>query len=165
MKKKPKKLTKTQIKECLWFWFGKLYIRLRDTDENGYGYCISSWKRLYWTEWQAGHYIPNALSKAHTRDEKNVHFQSFSDNVMKHWNLLFYEDALRLKIWTEYVDYLKNTKNEIRQRKEWELIEMIKEYKRLVTIIFLKKSIKVQNEIIEYIRLKEKKMWNILYEN
>ena len=115
--KKPKKLTKTEIKECLWFWFWKLYIRLRDTDKDWWWNCISSWKRLYWTEGQAGHFVPNGSSQKHTRDENNVNFQSYWDNVCKYWNTLWYEDALIKKIGKKYVEYLKSTKNEIKQWK------------------------------------------------
>lgn len=162
-KTKTKKLSKTEIKECLWFWFGKLYIRLRDTDYDWRGYCISSWTKLYWLDWQAGHYIPNGLCKIHTWNEKNVNLQSFRDNVILHWNVIRYRPSLIAKIGKEDVELLENTKNDLKQRKEYELIEMIQLYRKLVLGRTLIKSERVQQEILEYIKKKEKKMWNILY--
>jgi len=158
-----KKLTKTEIKKCLWFWFGKLYIRLRDTNRWWRGNCISSRKRLYRTEWQAGHFIPNGSCKYHTWNEDNVHFQSFSDNVKKYGNVLWYEDELRKKIWDEKVDRLKETKNELKQRKTRELEEMIKMYHDKVYEIVKDKDKKVRDEVDEYIKKYWKKMRDIYY--
>lgn len=162
---KKKKLSKTEIKDCLRFRFWKLYIRLRDTDANGYGKCISSWTKLYWTEWQAGHYIPNWSCKCHTWNEDNVHMQSMRDNCILHWNLIWYRDELIKKIWEPKVVALELTKNTLKQWKEWELIEMIKEYREKVIVLTIWKSQKVQKEIHEYVKTKWKKMREILYEN
>lgn len=164
-KEKPKKLTKTEIKNCLWFRFWKLYIRLRDTDKDWWWNCISSWKRLYWTKGQAGHFVPNGSSQKHTRDENNVNFQSYWDNVCKYWNLLWYEDALIKKIGKKYVEYLKSTKNEIKQRKEWELQEMIIKYRMAVIILLQDKSDYIKEEVRLYIEKYEKKMRYELYWN
>ncbi len=161
---KQKKLSKTEINECLRFRFWKLYIRLRDTDKNWRWSCISSWTKLYRTEWQAGHFIPNGSCKKHTRDENNVNLQSYWDNVCKHWNILRYEDSLRIKIWNEYVDYLKSTKNEIRWWKEWELIELIQKFREKTLQRMIIKSKKIQNEILQYIQKYAKKKRQTLYE-
>ena len=162
---KIKKLKKREISECLRFRFGKLFIRLRDTSSDWYGYCISSWAKLYWTEWQAGHYVPNGSCKYHTRNPINVNLQSFADNMMKHWNVIWYRDGLIAKIGIEKVEWLENTKNELKQRKEYELIEMINEFRKIVLGFTIIKSAKVQQEILDYIKKKEKKMWNVLYED
>jgi len=158
-----KKLKKKDIKECLWLWFGKLYIRLRDTDKDWYWKCISSWKKLYWTEWQAWHFIPNWSCQYLTWNEININLQSFGDNVMKHWNILWYEDNLIKKIWKEKVEQLKQDKDKIKKWKEYELIEMIQIYRGKVEEIKKTKSKKVQQEIDEYISKYNKKKWAELY--
>ena len=59
-------------------WFS-LFIRLRDSDENGYIRCITSGRVVHWKEADAGHFI----SRRHqsTRyDERNVNAQSRHDN-------------------------------------------------------------------------------------
>ena len=57
-------------------YFNK-FIRLRDTDENGYGQCISSGQPLrYGTpECQAGHYFPAGKFSSLRFNEDNVNLQ------------------------------------------------------------------------------------------
>jgi len=159
---KKTKLKKKDIKECLWFWFWKLYIRLRDTNSRWYWNCISSWKKLYWAEWQAWHFVPNWSCQYLTWNEDNVHLQSYSDNVMKHWNLLWYEENLIKKIWKSKVEKLKQDKNKIKQWKEYELKELIIEYKNKVFSIIQTKTKKLQKEVLEYIITKHKNKWEEL---
>lgn len=162
-KKTTKKLTRGQIKECLWLRFWKLFIRLRDTNYDWWGYCISSSKKLYWTEGQAGHYCSNASSKIHTWNPYNVNLQSMNDNVYKHGNLLRYRDALIMKIGEVKVKELEETKAEIKQWKDWELVEMIKVYRQTVVEMTAIKSAKVQKEILAYVKQNDKKMRQVLY--
>jgi len=54
-------------------WFSQ-YIRLRDTDDNGYGPCVTCGKTVFWKKADAGHF----RTRAHlvTRwDERNVNLQ------------------------------------------------------------------------------------------
>lgn len=54
-------------------WFSK-FIRLRDSDANGFCRCVTCPKILPWKEMDAGHFI--SREKIVTRyDEKNVHAQ------------------------------------------------------------------------------------------
>lgn len=58
------------------------FIRLRDTNDEGYGKCISSGKFVHYNDADAGHF----MSREHmaTRwNEKNVHLQSRGDNRFK----------------------------------------------------------------------------------
>jgi hypothetical protein len=62
----------------LWKAFSE-YIRLRDSDENGYCICITSGRRVHWTECDAGHFI-SRRHMATKYDEQNVHAQGRFDN-------------------------------------------------------------------------------------
>jgi hypothetical protein len=42
---------------------------------------------------------------------------------------------------------------------------MINEFRKIVLGFTIIKSAKVQQEILDYIKKKEKKMWNVLYED
>lgn len=58
------------------------YIRLRDTDDNGYGKCISTGRLIHYSEADAGHFI--SRDRYSTRwNEKNVHLQSRQANRFK----------------------------------------------------------------------------------
>jgi hypothetical protein len=58
------------------------FIRLRDTDEYGYGNCISSGQPLKYGQKnaQAGHWFPAGKFKLLKFNEDNVHLQGLSDN-------------------------------------------------------------------------------------
>jgi hypothetical protein len=50
------------------------YIRIRNTDENGYGECVTCAKCIHWKDGDAGHFITRAALS--TRFEpRNVHLQ------------------------------------------------------------------------------------------
>lgn len=56
------------------------YIRIRNTDENGVGECVTCAKPLHWKEGDAGHFITRAALS--TRFEpRNVHLQCKKCNV------------------------------------------------------------------------------------
>lgn len=56
-----------------------LYIRLRDTDANGYGKCITSGKFVHFKDADCGHFI-SRNNMATRWDEKNANLQSRKDN-------------------------------------------------------------------------------------
>jgi hypothetical protein len=96
------------LKKRAKFYFNK-YIRLRDTDENGYGTCISSGQPLkYGTELaQAGHYFSGGHYPILEFNEDNVHLQGKSDNYFKSGNQLEYRTRLIKKIGVEKVEQLE----------------------------------------------------------
>ncbi len=54
----------------------QLYIRLLETDENGYGHCCSCGKSLRWDESQGGHFHPKGRNyPASSFEEENIHLQ------------------------------------------------------------------------------------------
>lgn len=66
-----KKLTKKYI----WEKFVSPYIRLRDSDWNGYGNCISCNKKIFWKEGHAGHFLPKSRGDIIYFEEDNIHLQ------------------------------------------------------------------------------------------
>lgn len=57
----------------LWDTFS-IYVRLRDTDENGYGKCFTCGRWIHWKDGDCGHGIPRQF-KPTMFDEKNNHLQ------------------------------------------------------------------------------------------
>lgn len=103
-KNKPiKNLIKTAEK-----YFNK-FIRLRDTDENGFGMCISSGLKLRYgsKNCQAGHYYAAGKVKSLKFNEDNVNLQSLSDNYFGSGNLAPYAANLVLKIGIERFEKLQ----------------------------------------------------------
>ena len=108
-----------QLKRVLWDVFS-LYIRQRDTDDTGYGNCISCNKpiQIGTKDCQAGHYIPKGQGGSHyfglprfpddVLAERNCNAQCASPcNISEGGNFLNYEKGLRQKYGDEKVDELK----------------------------------------------------------
>ena len=65
----------------LWKWFS-IYIRLRDSDENGYGKCFTCGKIIFWKKGDCGHGI-GRQHMATKYNEKNNHLQCKYDNGLE----------------------------------------------------------------------------------
>ena len=81
MPKTAKKPTRTKLVKKLDVVFSK-YIRLSNSDKNGYCTCVTCGNKFYWKEIQAGHF----MSRKHysTRwDENNVKPQCVRCNVYR----------------------------------------------------------------------------------
>jgi len=132
---KYKSKTVSQLRKMATKYFN-LYIRLRDTDENGYGVCISSGRRLTLgdTRTHCGHYFSAGHYPSLAYNEDNAHLQSLSDNYFKSGNLLDYRVNLIKKIGEERVLELEKkaamTKRTIFKHDRFYLIDVIEEYKR-----------------------------------
>jgi hypothetical protein len=100
-KREEKKFTKSILMSVADDVFS-LYIRLRDTDSQGFGTCVSSGRIIPWTSSQLGHYIPRGYMEFRYH-EKNCHIQSAHDNGRLHGNI------------PEYRRFIINTYG-----KEWE---------------------------------------------
>lgn len=111
------------------------FIRLRDTDENGVGFCISSGRLVrYGTkECQAGHFYPAGTFKALEFDEDNVHVQSLADNYFRSANLNEYRPRLIKKIgignFDDLVRLAETTKNNHFEQNRFFMIDIIERYK------------------------------------
>lgn len=91
-------MTLAKLKGNLTQIFNK-YIRLRDVDENGYGYCISCGNQVQYKtpNYQAGHYYPAPVETLRF-NENNVHGQCKACNHFKSGNLIEYRKGLIKKI-------------------------------------------------------------------
>ena len=97
--RKYEKKSYSQLHKVAKTWFHK-FIRLRDTDDLGYGRCISSGQTLkYGTEnCQAGHLFSAGKYKILEFNENNVNLQGRSDNYFNHGNEAQYTINLIRKI-------------------------------------------------------------------
>ncbi len=113
------------------------YIKLRDTDDNGCGRCISSGQPLIYSskKAQAGHFYSGGKYPNLKFNEDNVHLQGMSDNYYNGANLLAYRKNLIKKIGIERVEALERLADHYdRNGYKWDrffLIEVIEKYKRL----------------------------------
>lgn len=122
-----------------------LYVRLRDTDENGYGNCIATGKPLTFgtKEAQAGHYFAAGKYKSLEFNEDNVHLQSLQDNYYGH-DFASYQVNLIKKIGQERFDKLcllaNISKRQVFKEDRFLMIEIIETYKAKI-----KELIKTKN--------------------
>ena len=132
--KKYSKKSYSQLHERAKFWFHK-FIRLRDTDDYGYGNCISSGQRLkYGNEnCQAGHLYSAGKYRTLEFNEDNVNLQGKSDNYYNHGNETAYIFNLIRKIGFERVQELRKlsliSKRTPFKEDRFLMIEIIEKYK------------------------------------
>lgn len=132
--KKYSKKSYKQLHRTAKDWFHK-FIRLRDTDDNGYGNCISSGQRLkYGTEeCQAGHWFPGGHYKALEFNADNVNLQGKSDNYYKSGAGPMYRINLIKKIGPYRVEELERialiSKRTSFKEDRFLMIEIIEKYK------------------------------------
>ena len=93
MKKKPNRSIQ---EDRTWKAFSK-YIRLRDANNNGIGFCIACQKMIDWKQVHAGHYIPRSYHEV-KYDEDNVHSECSRCNLYLSGNLIAYRRNLVDKI-------------------------------------------------------------------
>lgn len=114
----------------LWRIFST-YIRLRDADENGYITCITSGRRVHWTEADAGHFI----SRRHLAtkfDEQNVNAQSRHDNRFAAGKQYEYGLAIDRKYGKGTAEKLLLKSRQVCKRGKYEIEVMEKYYKEKV---------------------------------
>jgi Asp-tRNA(Asn)/Glu-tRNA(Gln) amidotransferase B subunit len=111
-----------------WKYFS-LYIRQRDSDKNGYGYCITCGKRIHFTEGHSGHCLSRRY-KAIKYDERNNNLQCVACNTFHGGRPDLYREAVDKK-WGigTYNNLLLKSKESI-QRKKYHFIALIEFYKK-----------------------------------
>lgn len=77
------------LKSKVWRMFSK-FIRLRDSNEDGYCTCITCDRPLFWKQTQAGHFIPQHNNPNTIFHEENVHAQCPQCNIYLHGNQYLY---------------------------------------------------------------------------
>jgi hypothetical protein len=122
--------------------FIQLYVRLLETDDNGYGYCKSCGKMLTWQESNGGHFQPKGRNyNAAAFEEDNVHLQCETCNCYRGGNPAgYYEYMLKT--------YGKKAIAEIKQLSyktldNTEIREIAKLYKQKCKDLAPKKNFKV----------------------
>ena len=123
----------------LWKVFS-VYIRLRDADENGYCICITSGRRVHWTECDAGHFI----SSRHLNtkyNEKNVNAQSRHDNRFQYGRQYEYSLAIDKKYGQGTAENLLAQSRVICKRDRFEIDILTAYYKEQVKILKLTKGL------------------------
>lgn len=86
------------------------YIRRRDSNEDGYGRCISCGKIVHWKDADAGHYV-NRNHMSLRYDEKNVHLQCRACNRFDDGNILGYTCGLVERYGNRVLQYLEIKKH------------------------------------------------------
>ena len=83
-----KKQSISNLKKKVWTKFS-LYIRLKETDKNGYGKCVTCGNTRHYSELQAGHFI-DGRGNSILFDQRGVHIQCCGCNIFKSGNKLHY---------------------------------------------------------------------------
>lgn len=111
-------------------WFS-LFIRLRDSDANGYGRCISCGKIVHYTDADCGHFINR--SHMNTRyDERNCNLQCRACNRFDEGNNIGYTRGLIAKYGEKVIDELYVKKHLFRKYTGAELALLVEHYKKKV---------------------------------
>jgi len=88
--------------------FIQLYVRLLETDENGYGYCCSCGKAVEFAESHGGHFQPKGRHyNAACLEEDNVHIQCPTCNTYRGGNPAGYSKFMLDKCGQDVIDYIK----------------------------------------------------------
>lgn len=118
------------LKDTLDRWFST-YIRLRDSDANGYGRCISCGKVVHWREADCGHFI-NRRHMNTRYDERNCNLQCRSCNRFDEGNNTGYMRGLVRKYGEGVIEQLHVKKQLYRKYDEFEYRALIQFYKNKV---------------------------------
>lgn len=120
----------TGYKATLDRWFS-LYIRLRDSDANGFGRCISCGKIIHWKKAHNGHFI-NRQHMNLRFDERNCNLQCPKCNTYDEGNNVGYEEGLIKKYGEGIIKELRLKKTFYKKYSDFEYKELIKYYKQKV---------------------------------
>jgi len=115
------------------------YIRLRDTDENGFGRCITCQRSFPFSKLDCGHY--QSRSKLSTRwDEKNAHAQCHSCNRFNGGEQMAHAIAISMKYGQEEKEKLDWRANHTKSYLKSELDDMAKDFRQRARELFDQKS-------------------------
>lgn len=115
------------------------YIRLRDSNDQGIGYCCSCGKAVHWKDADAGHYI-NRKWHSTRWDEKNVHLQCRACNRFDEGNLPGYGRFMQRRYGDDTIDYLLSIKRQSMGFTDFDLDILLKDYRIKVKELLTKKG-------------------------
>jgi 5-methylcytosine-specific restriction endonuclease McrA len=125
-----KTMTVPRQKKLTWKTFSE-YIRKRDADWKGDCTCVTCGTVKPIKEMQAGHFIQGRHNSI-LFDERNVHAQCYSCNVMKYGNSLKYYRFMESKYGDEVIKELEEKDAEPKSFTVDELKELREEFKRKI---------------------------------
>lgn len=114
----------------LWKVFSE-YIRLRDSDEKGYGNCITCGKLCYYKDADCGHGVGRQY-KATKFEERNNHLQCRRCNYYGAGEQAIYKEEVNKKYGPKTWDELTIKKNQVCKRGKLEIDVMTEYYKKEV---------------------------------
>jgi len=117
------------------------YIRLRDSNHEGYCQCISSGNVYYWKDIDCGHFI-NRKHMSTRYNEKNCNAQSRSDNRFDEGNALGYAIGLIGKYGKGILEELEEEKFKTKKYTPAELEELCVYYREKVKELKKSKTLK-----------------------
>ena len=92
----------------------QLYVKLLETDENGYGKCCSCGEVKAWGNLHGGHFQPKGRNyNAACLEEDNVHIQCETCNIYRQGNVAGYSQYMQANYDNEVIEYLKKKSYEI----------------------------------------------------
>lgn len=116
------------------------YIRLRDSNDEGIGCCITCNKSVNWKSAHCGHYISRRHFAVRYHLD-NCHLQCEECNVYKEGNLEQYRKVLNHILGNNKVEYLEMMSRGARKYTIVDLEETAKDYKRMSENLKEKKKV------------------------
>lgn len=107
------------------------YVRLRDSNAEGYGDCITCSKELHWKQAHAGHFVSRRVNSLRY-DELNVNMQCNYCNTYNQGEQYAYSRALDMKYGKGTAEGLWKRRFETHKFTVGELETLIEEYKEKV---------------------------------
>lgn len=124
--------------EKLWKIFS-VYIRLRDTNEEGIGRCFTCPRYIHWKKGDAGHGIPRQY-KATKFDEKNNHLQCKLCNGFEGGVREKYKEEVNKRYGPQAWDLLELKSRSVYRWSQFEIDVLEKHYKKEVEKLLLTKN-------------------------
>lgn len=122
----------------LWTQFS-LYIRLRDSDENGFGKCFTCPRVLHYTKGDCGHGI-GRQHKAVKYNEKNNHLQCKPCNGFEGGKREVYKERVNELYGPNTWELLELAARQPSKRSQFEIDVLTKHYSEQVKILKSKKA-------------------------
>ena len=116
------------------------YIRLRDSDENGYCKCISCGSVHFWKDTHNGHY-ENRSHMATRFNERNCNAQCVKCNIFEDGNLKGYKRGLIRKYDIAVIGYLEAKRQSYCKITVGEYRELIGLYTKRVNALKIEKNL------------------------
>lgn len=117
-----------------------IYIRLRDSDNNGYVRCISCGKIVHWKDIHCGHFV-NRGHMSTRFNEKNCNGQCLGCNSFDEGNNIGYTRGLIKKYGPGIIDELEILKHQESHLSEFEYKVLIDHYSKKVKELHENKGI------------------------